>query len=238
MRLLNIKTLKLEWFHNADAAPSYAILSHRWEDEEVLFEDVEERLEAQKLRRLQTKLEETEQRLDALTRKIEELSQPNHSSYTPEVSNLRISRPLDVSRGPAKEAQGVNELEASGSTMHELRDQTTSKPTAREKPLHVLESQQRKPKGWAKVLGCCKIAEQVGISYIWIDTCCIDKSSSSELSESINSMFAWYRRASLCIAYLSDATQAWGSLRRGSPRESVWFTRGWTLQELIAPKDI
>lgn len=60
MRLLNIKTLKLEWFHNSDVAPSYAILSHRWEDEEVLFEDVEEKAGAQELRNLQKKLEEAE----------------------------------------------------------------------------------------------------------------------------------------------------------------------------------
>ena len=82
MRLLNIKTLKLEWFHSADVAPSYAILSHRWEDEEVLFEDVEERPEAQKLRSLQMKLEETERRLDAFYRKIEGGTQTNAYSGT------------------------------------------------------------------------------------------------------------------------------------------------------------
>jgi len=68
----------------------------------------------------------------------------------------------------------------------------------------------------------------------------IDKTSSSELSESINSMFAWYRSASLCIAYLSDVTQAWGKKGplEGRPQNSVWFSRGWTLQELIAPREI
>lgn len=213
MRLLNIKTLKLEWFHSADVAPSYAILSHRWEDEEVLFEDVEERLQAQKLRILQMKLEETERRLDTFYRKIEGGTQTNDCSGT---------------------------MDLSGFANTEFRDQISSTPSTPEQLAHVRESQEVKPKAWAKVLGCCKVAEQLGISYVWIDTCCIDKTSSSELSESINSMFAWYQSASLCIAYLSDVTQAWdnkGPLE-GRPQNSVWFSRGWTLQELIAPKDI
>lgn len=211
MRLLNIKTLKLEWFHSADDAPSYAILSHRWEDEEVLFEDVEERPEAQKLRSLQMKLEETERRLDAFYRKIEGGTQTNAYSGT---------------------------TDPSGNT--EFGDQISSTPSIPEHLAHVRESQESKPKAWAKVLGCCKVAEQFNISYVWIDTCCIDKTSSSELSESINSMFAWYRSASLCIAYLSDVTQAWGRKGplEGRPQNSVWFSRGWTLQELIAPREI
>jgi hypothetical protein len=213
MRLLNIKTLKLEWFHGADVAPRYAILSHRWEDEEVLFEDVEMRPEAQKLRSLQMKLEETERRFDAFCRKIEGGTQTNACSGTTDLPGFANTK---------------------------LEDRVSSTPSTPEQWTHVRESQEIKPKAWAKVLGCCKIAEQLGISYIWIDTCCIDKTSSSELSESINSMFAWYRCASLCIAYLSDVTQAWGkkALLGRLPEKSVWFSRGWTLQELIAPKDI
>jgi hypothetical protein len=222
MRLLNIKTLKLEWFHNADVAPSYAILSHRWGDEEVLFEDVEEKPEAQKLRSLQRKLEETERRLDALSRKIEGKSQTD-----------ALSNPLSVWPGSANTESSVQR------SPDTVKSATVS---------HVHESQAAKPKGWAKVLAFCKIAEQFGISYVWIDTCCIDKNSSTELSESLNSMFAWYRCATLCIAYLSDVDRNWwdgNSSRRlfsrllgGYPRESDWFKRGWTLQELIAPKDV
>jgi hypothetical protein len=218
MRLLNIKTLKLEWFHNADVAPSYAILSHRWGDEEVLFEDVEEKPEAQKLRSLQRKLEETERRLDALSRKIEGKSQTD-----------ALSDPLSVRPGSANTESSVQ------------RSPDTVKSAI---VTHVHESQAAKPKGWAKVLAFCKIAEQFGISYVWIDTCCIDKNSSTELSESLNSMFAWYRCATLCIAYLSDVDKNWGlPLHRPNyygrhPRNSVWFHRGWTLQELIAPKDV
>ncbi|OCL08171.1 hypothetical protein AOQ84DRAFT_293680, partial [Glonium stellatum] len=77
-----------------------------------------------------------------------------------------------------------------------------------------------------------------------IDTCCIDQKSSSELSESINSMFSWYRDAELCIAYLYateclDLDQARQRDMRSRPfRLSGWFRRGWTLQELIAPRDV
>jgi hypothetical protein len=224
MRLLNIKTLKLEWFHSADVAPSYAILSHRWGDEEVLFDDIEEKPETRKLRSLQRKLEETERRLDALSRKIEGESQTDV-----------LSDPLSVRPGSAN----------TESSVQNSPDKVKSATVA-----HVHESQAAKPKGWAKVLAFCKIAEQFGISYVWIDTCCIDKNSSTELSESLNSMFAWYRCATLCIAYLSDASMNWGDYnpyiglsRRhprygGHPHNSDWFNRGWTLQELIAPKDV
>lgn len=81
---------------------------------------------------------------------------------------------------------------------------------------------------------CCQIAKLSGIDYVWIDTFCINKDSSSELSESINSMYRWYERAQICIAYLSDVEG--DDVGEGSAfRKSRWFTRGWTLQELIAP---
>ncbi|OAG18683.1 HET-domain-containing protein, partial [Alternaria alternata] len=90
-------------------------------------------------------------------------------------------------------------------------------------------------KGFAKLIGCCKRAKDDGFKYCWIDTCCIDKTSSAELSEAINSMYQWYKGACICYAYLEDV--------QGNPQlddykafsKSRWFTRGWTLQELIAP---
>ncbi|KAF1810757.1 HET-domain-containing protein, partial [Eremomyces bilateralis CBS 781.70] len=87
--------------------------------------------------------------------------------------------------------------------------------------------------GWAKVHGVCEKAKEHGYEYIWIDTCCIDKSSSAELSEAINSMLKWYRYAEVCYAYLSDMVPAKGGTVLSNGR---WFTRGWTLQELIAPE--
>jgi hypothetical protein len=94
----------------------------------------------------------------------------------------------------------------------------------------------RQKNGWSKVEGCCKEASMHGLSYVWIDTCCINKDSSAELSEAINSMFAWYREAAVCFAYLSDVNHDWQGLRPF--HNSRWFSRGWTLQELIAPSEV
>jgi len=88
-----------------------------------------------------------------------------------------------------------------------------------------------------KLLHACNEARARGFGYIWIDTCCIDKSSSAELSEAINSMYRWYQNAAVCFIFLSDVDLAAG---RGEwedhLRYSRWFYRGWTLQELIAPR--
>jgi hypothetical protein len=132
MWLLNTQTLKLEAF--LGKIPSYAILSHRWEDEELSFGDV-----------------------------------------TPEYQHL---------------------------------------------------------KGYQKVKAFCEEAEKNDFQYVWVDTCCIDKKSSAELGEAINSMYMWYERADICYAYLCDIQG-----NRGIA-ESSWFTRGWTLQELLAPTSL
>ncbi|KAH8197380.1 hypothetical protein TruAng_008439 [Truncatella angustata] len=87
--------------------------------------------------------------------------------------------------------------------------------------------------GYPKIMGCCEKAKQDGLAYVWVDTCCIDKSSSAELSEAINSMFKWYEGAAVCYAYLSDVPGLAGA--ELSLSASRWVTRGWTLQELIAP---
>jgi len=134
MRLLNAKSRTLEDF--LGAAPPYAILSHTWEEEEVVFSDLN----------------------------------------NPDVDHT-------------------------------------------------------KKKGWYKIEKTCEQAGQDGLHYVWADTVCIDKSSSAELSEAINSMYRWYRASSVCYAYLSDVPEkAW--------KDSRWFTRGWTLQELIAPRSL
>jgi len=94
-------------------------------------------------------------------------------------------------------------------------------------------------KGFEKIRQCCRIAAGDGFEYTWIDTCCIDKTSSAELSEAINSMFRWYQRAEVCYAFLADVTSDEDPQMEGSAfRRSRWFTRGWTLQELIAPAQV
>lgn len=142
MRLLNVRTLKLESFFGKQPPP-YAILSHTWEQEELLYADIQD-------------------------------------------------------------------------------------PAA---PFPVLKI------GAYKVKKSCTQALQHGFDYIWIDTCCIDKTSSAELSESINSMFAWYRHADICFAYLGDIDVPYATVKVPVER-SRWLTRGWTLQELIAPRQV
>ena len=145
MRLLNTKTIQLSTFY--DKVPSYAILSHTWGEDEIVFEDV------------------------------------------------------------------------------------STKPAG---PLNT-----GKTNGDAKVTNACRQASRDGFDYIWIDTCCIDKSSSTELSEAINSMFKWYESSDVCYAHLADILSRDINCDKDcieGLEKSRWFTRGWTLQELIAPQ--
>ncbi|KAI0189901.1 hypothetical protein F4808DRAFT_453958 [Astrocystis sublimbata] len=97
-----------------------------------------------------------------------------------------------------------------------------------------------------KIRGACEVARNQGIRWMWIDTCCINKNSATEESESINSMFKWYREAMLCITYLADVRRDFslpitstGTFKRiDSDEPSEWFSRGWTLQELLAPSEM
>ena len=93
-----------------------------------------------------------------------------------------------------------------------------------------------KKKGYAKISKTCQLASAAGYRYAWVDTCCIDKSSSAELTEAINSMYRWYQRSAICYTYLSDLPP---DAHLGTELPNCrWFTRGWTLQELIAPDEI
>jgi len=96
-----------------------------------------------------------------------------------------------------------------------------------------------KKAGYEKIKHCCEIAAADGFEYAWVDSCCIDKTSSSELSEAINSMYRWYKEAQVCYAYLSDVPSCENPWTEASAfSKSRWFTRGWTLQELIAPTNL
>jgi hypothetical protein len=92
--------------------------------------------------------------------------------------------------------------------------------------------------GYDKIRFCADQAELDGLVYFWIDTCCIDKTNSAELTEAINSMFRWYRDAFRCYAYLADVPTSNSQNWEASFRASRWFCRGWTLQELIAPTSV
>ncbi|KAF2873710.1 heterokaryon incompatibility protein-domain-containing protein, partial [Massariosphaeria phaeospora] len=95
--------------------------------------------------------------------------------------------------------------------------------------------------GYAKITSSCRQALYDKVKYVWVDTCCIDKTSSAELSEAINSMYRWYENSNRCYAFMADVEiddrkprATW----RDDFSKSRWFTRGWTLQELLAPDDL
>jgi hypothetical protein len=98
--------------------------------------------------------------------------------------------------------------------------------------------------GYDKIRFCGQQAECDGLRYFWVDTCCINKSDYVELQDAINSMFRWYQNAAKCYVYLSDVSTAQQKASSGFSeftwepafQESRWFTRGWTLQELLAPR--
>lgn len=113
--------------------------------------------------------------------------------------------------------------------------------TWEEEEVSLQEMKDRAPslatkKGYRKIVDYCHLAARQGYAWVWVDTCCINKTSDAELSESINSMFRWYENAAVCHVFLSDLPVD-ADLHQALPR-CRWFTRGWTLQELIAPQKL
>ncbi|CAI6339961.1 unnamed protein product [Periconia digitata] len=106
----------------------------------------------------------------------------------------------------------------------------------------------RDKKSYNKIRFCGDQAEKDGIQYLWVDTCCINKADPVELQHSINSMYRWYQQAAKCYVYLTDVAaladeqnvnnEPQESTWRTAFRNSRWFTRGWTLQELLAPRNV
>ncbi|KAF5333992.1 hypothetical protein D9758_017524 [Tetrapyrgos nigripes] len=93
--------------------------------------------------------------------------------------------------------------------------------------------------GFAKVSNACARARNYDFEWIWIDSCCINKESSAELSEAINSMYQYYEDAAVCYVYLCDVSIEFHPRNLKSTfKDSRWFKRGWTLQELLAPDHV
>ena len=108
-----------------------------------------------------------------------------------------------------------------------------------------LDTPDKSKHGYTKIQFCGEQARKDCLQYFWVDTCCIDKTNHVELSEAITSMFRWYRDAKKCYVYLSDVSARkrdnngqTGQIWESAFRNSRWFTRGWTLQELIAPESV
>jgi hypothetical protein len=103
--------------------------------------------------------------------------------------------------------------------------------------------------GYQKIVDCVRVCTTYRWNWLWVDTCCIDKSSSAELSEAINSMYTWYNSCIICYVYLDDFqfskdslfgtdTSSFDRAAFEQFRQCRWFTRGWTLQELLAPSEV
>ncbi|KAF8961870.1 hypothetical protein BDZ97DRAFT_1733502 [Flammula alnicola] len=87
--------------------------------------------------------------------------------------------------------------------------------------------------GYEKLQRFCQVAAaEYEVSLGWMDTICINKDSTSELDESIRSMYRWYENSFICLTYLANTTSL------DDMPDDRWFTRGWTLQELLSPQRI
>jgi hypothetical protein len=230
MRLLDARALiyqgivRLVDDHDV-GGPHYAILSHTWREEEVLFEDIPLGPDYEI-----TTISKPQRKKDGYR---------SDSRLYPEWFHTFPYRRLFESK--ASRGAGIC------SQCESVTD-------------HIVPSEERHVKvGWNKVLNTCLQACRDGIDYLWIDTCCIDKSSSAELSEAINSMFKWYEASAICYVYLDDCNlcpnppyyhsnlDGWSRCRPPNPvsrctiaqiQQCRWLTRGWTLQELIAPRHV
>ncbi|KAH9235862.1 hypothetical protein K456DRAFT_1771033 [Colletotrichum gloeosporioides 23] len=124
-------------------------------------------------------------------------------------------------------------------TFDKFNDMTASQKQSPDLRGAATSSDIQSSAGFVKILRAADTARSQGFNYLWVDTCCINKASSAELSESINSMYLWYQKAAVCYAYLSYVeSNAISSIGQDGSKlkTSKWFKRGWTLQKLIAPR--
>ncbi|KAL2150905.1 hypothetical protein VTH82DRAFT_6003 [Thermothelomyces myriococcoides] len=232
MRLLNASTYEVEEFYGSEI-PQYAILSHTWGREEVTLPEMEEFAKFLRSRR--------EQARQMAAQKNQMVSQ---KAGSPDVMKMMLLTSMLLSfRGDRSRVGGSSALAALTGAYDSNEDDGLGKhfgsilmsaPSSR----HPCEQKA----GFSKIDYACRQAIKDGYRYVWVDTCCIDKRSSAELSEAINSMFDWYQKAAVCYAYLEDVHfddytegyRTWKDLFHNSR----WFTRGWTLQELLAPRRV
>ncbi|KAK5167078.1 uncharacterized protein LTR77_007808 [Saxophila tyrrhenica] len=204
MRLLDAEALiydneaRLEEFIDERSLPQFAILSHTWEKHEVLFHDIALGPQHEIEISLAAARRNDDRRYDQRDWDGETWSMGSVSSYSDtcsvdgsglEGSSDEVDERSDTSSGQAEPADVFEDLLDAFKTRP--RESTTT---------HVKA-------GWNKVPNTCLQASRDGHRYVWIDTCCIDKSSSAELSEAINSMYRWYSLAAVCYVYLSDCTK-------------------------------
>ncbi|KAI0649858.1 heterokaryon incompatibility protein-domain-containing protein [Trametes meyenii] len=165
------------------------------------------------------------------------------------VDNLNEARYAILSHTWQTKEQSYDDIRSIQLEVAETQHNVAGQPTAFEPPKSQSEtgtvplSQETvfsHPRISEKIKCSCKVAREAGYRLLWIDSCCINNSSSAELSEAINSMYEWYSRSDVCFAYLSDVPDIDDPAETpGHPfSRSRWHKRGWTLQELIAPRRV
>ncbi|KJA29042.1 hypothetical protein HYPSUDRAFT_634491 [Hypholoma sublateritium FD-334 SS-4] len=157
-------------------------------------------------------------------------SQPDFQIAWMEAEELANSPPLGWQEAGRRHNKLITEL-----VEYHARYAILSHTWIRDTPGDVVfkdwEIRESNPRGYSKIAKFCEVAARDhGVAFGWMDSICINKDSSSELDESIRSMYKWYRAAYVCITYLAE-TRLLEDMQRDS-----WFTRGWTLQELLAPQ--
>jgi hypothetical protein len=142
----------------------------------------------------------------------------------------RRGRPQEVEYGDLKRQV------TSSHKRYDDRSQRTSTISFFERPAVATPAQDApsKESGWQKIEQARVAARNLGQKWIWIDSCCINKDDVREHTEAINSMYQWYADAQVCITYLGDV-ESLDDVKSASEAECRWFSRGWTLQELVAP---
>ncbi|PIL24717.1 hypothetical protein GSI_12603 [Ganoderma sinense ZZ0214-1] len=240
MRLLDTENGQFVERDPADEEMVYAILSHTWDTEkgEQTYKELKkiQRRHGPRSQALQSNPSELEGSGASSSELDRGRSSPTSSpspllKHSPSVT----TRPLtDLVRLTPSEVEALRAfVQAYG-----LASPTPASP-AHHLPALPPQSIWDDPELSPKIRDACAVARKNGYRYIWIDSCCIDKSSSSELSEAINSMYKWYSLSAMCYAYLADVPPGEDCQAEVSffPM-SRWFTRGWTLQELIAPDQV
>lgn len=166
-------------------------------------------------------------------------SSPEHDTTNPITSSIFAMRLFNVTTQRLESFNDEFELPNYATLSHTWgnpEDEITFQDVNTHLDDDVGFAQPSKAIAWDKMRGACAQALAFGCGHVWIDTFCIEKSSSAELQEAINSMFRWYGKAQMCLVYMSDVSTPDGPNQDGSEfQRSRWFSRGWTLQELVAP---
>ncbi|PIL25332.1 hypothetical protein GSI_13221 [Ganoderma sinense ZZ0214-1] len=240
MRLINTRTGEFEEFVDQANIPPYAILSHTWDPTgEQTYQEV---VKIQEKYRHRPSIPQE----DALSNSHSEVPDPEpvpEVLSTSEAHTTPSETPLLMSEGDPTRSRSIwrclalSELEPPSIPIAPPDPEFSSDILTPSPPPTTLGSiWDHDSELSEKVREACEIARNNGYRYLWIDSCCINKESSSELSEAINSMFSWYRNADVCFAFLVDVPSDDDVRAKDSKfRESRWFQRGWTLQELVAP---